>query len=264
MKPENIAILSTVINFDLYTESSKSFPNDIQKYVIDGRTGMYGIDSIYYMMEKLKNANIEWLIMLDEDVFIFDDSLLFEVISEMKNKNYIVSGIRDGGEVLHRENSPYAINTFFSILNFKKVLELWDKNEIKKQQYILPNEFNENLSAIKGKYNPLSIFEPYYCFYFWLLRKGEKILYLNATMMEDNISNTIEFNNKLIGVHTWYARAYNSNQKHTDRINLIKSGVKNSKENTSPPILFFDSKFKIKKDIMKVISKIKAKINSFK
>ena len=46
MKSENIAILSTVINFDLYAESSKYFPNDIQKYVIDGRTGMYGIDSI--------------------------------------------------------------------------------------------------------------------------------------------------------------------------------------------------------------------------
>lgn len=166
MKSENIAILSTVINFDLYAESSKYFPNDIQKYVIDGRTGMYGIDSIYYMMEKLKKTNIEWLIMLDEDVFIFDDSILFEVISEMENKNYIVSGIRDGGEVLHRENSPYAINTFFSILNFKRVVELWDKNEIKKQQYILPNEFNENLSEIKGKYNPLSIFEPYYCFTF--------------------------------------------------------------------------------------------------
>ena len=199
------------------------------------------------MMEKLKKTNIEWLIMLDEDVFIFDDSILFEVISEMENKNYIVSGIRDGGEVLHRENSPYAINTFFSILNFKRVVELWDKNEIKKQQYILPNEFNENLSEIKGKYNPLSIFEPYYCFYFWLLRKGEKILYLNASMLEDNISNTIEFNQKLIGVHTWYARAYNSNKKHTDRINLIKSGLTNTNENTSKPILFFDSKFKIKK-----------------
>ena len=49
-----IAILSTVINFDLYAKSSQFFPNDIQKYVIDGRNGMHGLESIFYMMNTMK------------------------------------------------------------------------------------------------------------------------------------------------------------------------------------------------------------------
>ena len=67
----NIAILSTVVNFDLYQKSSPLFPKGIPKYVIDGRNGMHAMDSIRYMFKKLKDQNIDWLIMADEDVFFF-------------------------------------------------------------------------------------------------------------------------------------------------------------------------------------------------
>ncbi|WP_262710848.1 hypothetical protein [Flavobacterium franklandianum] len=36
----NIAILTTVINHELYQKSSQLFPQNIQKYVIDGTNGM--------------------------------------------------------------------------------------------------------------------------------------------------------------------------------------------------------------------------------
>ena len=76
-----IAMLSTVINFELYAKSSQFFPKDIQKYVIDGRNGMHGLESIIYMMKKLKRRNIEWLIMSDEDVLFQDAAVVFEIIA---------------------------------------------------------------------------------------------------------------------------------------------------------------------------------------
>jgi hypothetical protein len=72
-----IAILSTVINFDLYGKSAQLFPNNVQKYVIDGRNGMHGLQSIFYTMKKLKGKDIEWLVMADEDVLFQSSDLVF-------------------------------------------------------------------------------------------------------------------------------------------------------------------------------------------
>jgi hypothetical protein len=59
MDSSNIAILSTIINKELYKKSSQLFPSNIQKYVIDGTNGMHGLDSIIYMMKMLKDRNID-------------------------------------------------------------------------------------------------------------------------------------------------------------------------------------------------------------
>lgn len=121
VEKSKIAILSTVINFDLYAKSSRLFPENIRKYVIDGRNGMYGIDSLFYTMKKLKNKNIEWLIMADEDVLFYDAKIVFDIINKMQSENYTVCGIRDGGMIAHRIYNPYVVNTFFSIINFQEL-----------------------------------------------------------------------------------------------------------------------------------------------
>ena len=118
MDQSKIAILTTVANFNLYKKTSVLFPEQCQKYIIDGSNGMHGIDSILYMMSKLKGKDIQWLIMADEDVIFSNANLVFDIIEEMKAKNITVCGVRDGGLVSHRNQNPYLINTFFSILNF--------------------------------------------------------------------------------------------------------------------------------------------------
>ena len=126
---------------------------------------------------------------------------------------------RDGGVIPHRIQNPYGINTFFSILNFKEILALWNEKEILKNQYILENEFDDDLSLLDGDYSKESLFEPYYCFYFWLRRKGKKILFLDASVPfeEDNITNlVVDTNQNPILYHTWYARSYGLNEKHTN------------------------------------------------
>ena len=157
-----IAILSTVINFELYSKSARYFPENIQKYIIDGRNGMHGIDSLIYMMKKLKDKDIDWLILADEDVFFLDSNSVFEIIEEMKINEFLFCGVRDGGVVSHRNYNPLVPNTFFSILNFKEIKKIWNQKVMLLNQYLIKNEFEDDLKNLAFKFDTQSLFEPYY------------------------------------------------------------------------------------------------------
>lgn len=263
MDKSKIAILSSVANFELYQKTSPLFPEEITRYIFDGTNGMHGIHSINYMMHKLKNKGIEWLIMADEDVIFKDNTVVFSIIDEMIKKKYTVCGVRDGGMIYHRNQNPYLINTFFSILNFKEVEKIWNKKEMLSNQYVVENEFDDDLSELKYEYNVFSIYEPYYCFYLWLRRKGKKILFLDAVMCNDQITNEVLYNGKSFLFHTWYARSYGINEKHTNRINDFLNSITIfiTNSNFVKPIIFKNKTFatsqKIKKWIKKVVLKLR-------
>lgn len=261
---KNIAILSTVVNFDLYRKSALLFP-DVPKYVIDGRNGMHSIDTIVYMFKKLRNHNIDWLIMADEDVLFIDRDLVFGLIDKMVQEQITVCGVRDGGVIPHRTQNPYAINTFFSILNFKEVLSIWDANEVLKNQYVKDGEFKDDLSELPFDYNTESTFEPYYCFYFWLRRKGKKILFLDAEVpfKDDSIANLVkDSQGKELLYHTWYARAYGNSEKHTQRIDSIFDQVSFDHAKWTEPVVFKDPTFALRKQIRKQSARVLNKIKS--
>ncbi len=263
MNKSNIALLSTVINIELYNKSSQLFPKDIDVYLIDGTNGMFGIDSISYMMKKLKGKDIEWLIMADEDVLFIEPNGIYSIIDKMRKENYFVSGVRDGGVISNRTYSPYLINTFFSIINFKELEVIWNEREVRKNQYINEGEFEENLSGLKENFDVKSVYEPYYCFYFWLRRKGKKILFLVAEMpFSDDNKTTLVFdahNNKLL-YHTWYARSYGNNEMHTNRINRVFDLLHFENKIIVKPIIFKDKTFLIKSKFKKLKKRIKMKI----
>ncbi|MBS4041273.1 MAG: hypothetical protein KGZ81_11830 [Flavobacteriales bacterium] len=261
-----IAILTTVINWDLYKKSSQYFPDGVQKYVIDGGAGLFGVDSIYYMMEKLKKKDIDWLIMADEDVLFLNSDTIYEVIDYMFLNDFILCGVRDGGEIPNRTYSPFLINTFFSIVNLKKLKLIWNKMEIKKNQFVLENEFKEDFSNLKESFDLMSLYEPYYCFYFWLRRKGEKILFLKAdTPFNDGITTLVYSpNNEKILYHTWYARSYGNSKKHTDRIDGVFNLLTFNPTNYQEPIVWKDHLFFIKRFIRKQNKRLKMKIKILK
>ncbi len=264
MDISNTAILTTVANFELYGKTSTLFPQGIQKYIIDGRDGMHGIYSIVYMMQKLKNKGIHWLIMADEDVVFTENKLIFSLIDKMSNDEIIVCGVRDGGAVLHRKENPYAINTFFSIINLKEVFTIWNKKEVLKNQYIEEGEFHDDLSGLKGDFDPKSLYEPYYCFYFWLRRQRKKALFLESKMCDDMITNEVYYENKKLLCHTWYARSYGVNKKHTDRINIIldANGVESNVEADYKDIIIYKNQwFYIQKLIKKYFKYLIMKLN---
>lgn len=259
MDNSTIAILSTVINFELYQKSSQLFPQNIQRYVIDGTNGMFALDSVCYMMQKLKGKGIEWLIMVDEDVLFENPDMVYDIIKEMESGNYTVCGIRDGGIISHRVHNPYLINTFFSIINFKEVESIWNKKEVLKNQVAFENEFNDDLSNLKEAYDASSIYEPYYCFYLWLRRNNKQFLFLDANQpfQEDKITNTVCFKDKILLYHTWYARSYGVNKKHTDRINKILELLQFENKVISNAIVFRHSTFFIIKSLRKLRQRIR-------
>lgn len=262
MENSKIAIITTAINKQLYQKSSQFFPTNIQKYVIDGTNGMHGLDSIFYMMKKLKNRNIEWLIMADEDVLFQNSNLVFDIIKKMEFENYSVCGVRDGGLISHRNYNPYLINTFFSIINFKEIELIWDKKDILKNNYILENEFDDDLGKISGLFNLESLYEPYYCFYLWLRRNKKQFLFLEANhpFKEDEISNAVYFNDKVLLYHTWYARSYGTNEKHTNRINEVLELLIFENNEISKPVIFKHRTFLLKRKIIKLYKRIEMSI----
>lgn len=263
MLKNKIAILTTVANFELYEKTSNLFPEGIRSFVIDGRNGMHALHSIFYMFKKLKKEEIDWLIMADEDVIFKNQQAVFGLIEFMEQNDYSVSGVRDGGTIKHRNNNPYAINTFFSILNFKKISKLFNKSEIIRNQYIDKGEFVDDLSQLVYSFDKKSLYEPYYCFYFWLRRKGEKILFLDSKMIEEEnaqISNEVfDPNGTSLLIHTWYARSYGKNEKHTARIDKVLEQISFA-SNPRKLIIFKAPMFYIKMQISKTFKKIKMKL----
>ncbi|MBJ2126429.1 hypothetical protein [Flavobacterium sp. IB48] len=260
-----IAILTTVANFELYKRTATIFPEEIDKIVIDGTNGMYGLESINYMFKKLNSKKYEWIIMADEDIFFYDSNLVFDLITYMDKNDYQISGVRDGGLIKHRINNPEVINTFFSVINFKKLSEIYDFKLVKEHQIFIPEIFeNKDYSFLKYDYDIKSLDEPYYCFYFWAILKGFKILYLDTInpVNNDKTGNIVlDVNGNKIAFHSWYARAYKVHEKQTKRIDhyikefKIEEASINLKDVQIFKRRFFNFKKRLKKSIKKYIGK---------
>ncbi len=261
----NCAIISTVANFELYAKTSFLFPNNIPRYVVDGSNGMYSINAIHYMFKILRKKNIEWLIMADEDVIFKEPEKIFELINFMQEHNYQVAGVREGGVISHKKFNPFTINTFFSIIHFSEIEKIYNKKEINKNQYVRPEEFNDDLSMLKKEYDVTSLYEPYYCFYLWLKRKGFNFLYLDADcpIAGDELTTAVYSPmGDLLLYHTWYARAYNNSEKHTKRINNVLKDIPNPPHQHLPTFIFKDKNYGWQLKLKKTFKKIKMKFQS--
>lgn len=265
---DKISFISTVSNFKLYKKTSIFYPSNIRRYVIDGREGLYGLNSMIFMIEKLKDKDIDWLIMIDEDGVLIDYNNVLDLINYMNENNFIICGMQDGGVNPIRKNSPIAINSYFSIINFKKLKKIWNVEQILENQYINKGEFKLFSNFIKYEYDVESLFESYYCFYFWLLRGGYKILYLNAeNSIKGDFATNVLFNhlNKPMIYHTWYARLYGKSKGHTVRINNvidIRKKINCQKSKYIKPIIYNDKSFKRSVDKINYFKIFKKKIKN--
>lgn len=226
---KRIGIITTVSNWALYKKTSLFFPEGIKIFTIDGTTGFYGLKSITFFLKKLKVYNLDWLIMADEDVIFINPDGVFDLISFMENDKYTVAGMRDGGVLQWRDKNPHMINHFFAILNLKEIYPIYMENEVLKNQFIVEDEFPKIDLPYKN-FDEYSLFEPYYCFYLWLLRKGKKIKYLDAvTPFQNDFATTLLFDQegRELLYHTWYARFYKKNKFHTARIEKVISITEN-------------------------------------
>lgn len=227
LKFERIALVTTVSNKYLYKKTVSTFPKQVDLIAIDGTEGLYGLNSIKFIFKKLSARKYDWVVLVDEDVVFVDTDYIFKIIENMSINNITVTGIRDGGILSWRDKNPYLINPFFCVLDFKKIKSFYNQKEMEKNQYIVEDEFNDDLSDLKYNFDTNSLFEKYYCFFLYLRRKGMKFKFLEA--FSDTFENDLETttvladDSKVILYHTWYARTYGTNDYHTKRIDKILS-----------------------------------------
>ena len=222
---EKIAIITTVANWELYEKATHFFPKGIKIFAIDGTSSLYGIKSMVFFMRKLKNYDLDWLIMADEDVVFKNPEKVFHLIKYLDKNNYTISGVSEADRIGEETKHPYVINTFFGILNLREIYNIYDEKEMLANQYAYDKEFPKDVDGFRLYEHPMtSLAESYYCFFLWLARKGKKTKFLNISRpIKDDLLTTAvhDHENSILLYHTWYARFYSTDNFHKGRISKV-------------------------------------------
>ncbi len=241
-----VIIASNVIHTDLY-ELSKASYNDfpVEKRIISGEGGLYGLSFFEKAVKEFTDA--DWMIYIDEDCFISDLSAMSELLTYQITNNIHFSGMPDGGVISHRFHNPVSINPFFTIINLKWVREQYhtynrenrysdDLVTHTPKHLLKKNFFNKDCykDIVDSGYTPFGVsydnFEPYYNFFFWMLRQGANCLYLDADDTDIDCLTTVLYNHKCVpfAYHTWFARLWD-NPKNKERIINVSNVVKKNR-----------------------------------
>lgn|GEM_PF-1771687 len=177
-------------------------------------------------IQDLMYVQSDWIIHIDEDAFVFRSESIPEIIAFMEKNGYAACGVPDGGIIDHRPHNPVSCNPFFTILHRKRILDRVDKRESYTSEWSPEFAFKiPNICTKKQFSYEFDNFEPYYGFYFWLLKHGFEILYLNAEQWKDEpegISTILNDHNEYPFVlHTWYSREYQKIRYSKHRIMRI-------------------------------------------
>jgi hypothetical protein len=215
----NIAIICNTLNKELCEKSKEFYKNTkYDKIDIPGKNKMFGWKFLNFITY---NLNYEWVILIDEDCFITDFSIVDELLQYQIKNNIYCSGVPDGGVLNTRKHNPISINPFFSILNLKEIKKIYNKNDAE-LLFKQPDKFKNKtpFELLKSDYK-FDSFEKYYGYFFQLISKNLKILYLDGGdfyKKNDIWTSTIKFNNKIFAYHTWKARFYDKEKNRIDNI----------------------------------------------
>lgn len=217
----NIKIVTNYQSDELYS-ISKSFYEDLEyeKIGINGSNGFYSFNFLNYVISNNDFKDIDFMIYIDEDCFIINKNALLNLVNYVIENNIDCIGMPDGGVIQHRAHNPVAINQFFCILNLKKIREKYNVNVVNNTKYTIDLQKHIPYHLMK-KDNMICYddFEPYYKLFFWMLKNGFNIEYLDAYSFSGDITTTVLKNHEGIdfAYHTWYARGWN-NPNHKERI----------------------------------------------
>ena len=168
---------------------------------------------------KLLSLDADVIINIDEDAFVTNPRRLVEHVEFMIQEKYVCSGMPDGGVCPHRFHNPLVQNAFFNVIDIEEIRK--DFSIIEAKPLTHKKEYEEYLpiNLINKIHNNKFIFdnfEPYYPFFFWLLKHKKKMLYLDALEWNRDETSTVllDQNGKPFMIHCWYSRAF---FEHPDR-----------------------------------------------
>ncbi len=211
-----VLIYTRSMNFDLYQISLNTvkLPHKKKRSIFTSAEG--------YLYHNLLNNDADYVINIDEDVFITDNNKLRKLIEFVIDNDYINCGMPDGGVVDIRNHNPLVTNPFFNILNVKEIRKQFDVKTIL-QNYSNHNSDFEKfcpLHLMKTKF-AYDYYEPYNPFFVWLATNF-KTLFLNAEVHQDGLSTILNDHlDEPFLLHSWYSRFYGVDEMHTNRINSL-------------------------------------------
>ena len=231
---------------------------------MDSKGIQYGNDVFIKMLEYAM-YKYNYVIYLDNDMFVININNLFEMIKYViENDIDIVYPINQAYPNINYNlddeycniNKKYICNTFFHIINVKKLFPYISQDFIKFE--LVPQLFRQNY------FN-----EPYNEFYYNIIKNSEKIHILDCAYLwneDHDFCGTCVFNqNKdIIGIHTYYSRIYDdvqsrwkelilANESHFNNIatyiDIIYNFVSKNQESNNNVLDIFPYKYYFKESL---------------
>jgi len=153
----------------------------------------------------------DWIINVDEDAFCFDPQELIALLEYMSAGGYHYCGMPDGGVLPIRQHNPVVPNAFFNIFHMKAIRERFSLEAVTSTRW--EDSLKRHTPSFATGELAYDEFEPYYPYFFWLLKEGFKQLPLSAeTWQEDGMATILKSHRERpFLIHAWYAREFQTN-----------------------------------------------------
>lgn len=202
----DVKIVTYTMQPDLYRESSALLDLPYPKITNRQWTTTYFND--------LLKVEAEWIILIDEDAFVFKVSEIQGLLQYMAAQEYACCGMPDGGLVPARGSNPIVCNPFFCIIHRQRLLDSYaeDSDFSSAAWQDSYRALTPSLVLTRGYSYAYDGFEPYYNFFFWLCKHKHRILYLDAEPWPDDPTRLSTILKSHLGtpflIHTWFSREY--------------------------------------------------------
>ncbi|MCB0324818.1 MAG: hypothetical protein KDD69_14645 [Bdellovibrionales bacterium] len=222
---DRVVIATRSLNEELYRLSGELLGLPFPRYRITGTTA----DSYFCVLHEL---DADWVINIDEDAFVTAPDRILALLQYMQEHDYDCCGMPDGGVVDIRFHNPLVPNAFFTIHNVKKVREWFNLDEIYRARYERSLDRHVPTNLLRREQFAFDDFEPYYKYFFWLLHKGARFLYLDAIQwVRDPITTILaDHERQPFLMHTWYAREYQSQKQRFHQAIAFARAVQQQRE----------------------------------
>ncbi|HRW64692.1 MAG TPA: hypothetical protein P5032_02940 [Candidatus Competibacter sp.] len=183
------------------------FP-ECQRIVVDGSRSWNPI----YFTDYGNKIHADYLILVDEDCFIFSRSqMVFLIQSLDHDKDCALIATPDGG-TYHRDYNPIACNTFFAIIKRQALLRIVKSAGWKNSKYSdISDKVDDNhLEFLDKNRVNYDKHEPYYPFFWALLSNNFTIKYLVPSLNRSLLASEVKIeksDNPLL-IHMWWLRSW--------------------------------------------------------
>lgn len=177
-------------------------------------------DSYFY--DRILKSKADFVVNVDEDAFVTDNSRLQNLINLCIENNYVNCGVPDGGVMKIRKHNPIVTNPFFNIINVSELKKEFDLEHVMRFYSTHQQDFERHCPShlLRSKYE-YDFYEPYVPFFLWL-NTNYKTLFLDANEHQDGHSNVVlDHEGSPFLVHSWYSRLYGIDDFHTQRIDSL-------------------------------------------